>query len=181
MRTLSRDAAHVLWNQWWAEMNHSWFKLEVLPSYDGEDHVPSYFLWMEGRYEQSIAALSSPDVKWGQQCQAKVARGVQLQRIRIVGEPNPFIQWELHHYQQVNIPAGEEVLIIDRSQVTNWPLPSGDVMIFDGLRAAQLAYDNTGRMTHGMFYEGPEDRTRLIELLRLQQSLLGIAQPLTFS
>jgi hypothetical protein len=181
MRTLVRDAAHDVWDQYWEEMNHSWFKLEVLPDYSGENHVPSYSLWMEGWYEKSIEALKAPDVKWRQKCQTKVAQGVHLQRIRILETPQTFYtQWELQHFRYVNIPGGEQVSIIPREQAINWPLPSGDVTIFDGMRAVQWAY-RSGRMTHGMFYEGPEDRTRLIELLRLQQSLLSIAQPLAFS
>lgn len=177
MRTLQRDAGKKLWTQYWRAMTESWLKIEVLPDYSGEDHGPSYGLWLEGKREESIKLLKSPDNEWRKMCRAKTTQGVRLRRVRLLETPQTaYTQWELQHYKWVNIPGGEQVSVINRNRVRDLDLPNGDVMVFDYNQAVQWTYDKTGRVVSGTFYDQQDEQ--LAKLRNLILTVMSRARPL---
>jgi hypothetical protein len=176
MNTLSRAQAHQLWDQYWADMGKEWFKIEVLQDYSGEDDCASLRAWLAGDRQTARALLAEAGIDWLQRCQSKHRAGVLLRRVRIIEQPlTPYTEWELAFYEQVNVPGGEEVFVVDKDVARRLVLPSGDLMVFDNKRAAVCAYDKTGRVTHETFYDERDD---ISPFLQLTHDLLALARPL---
>jgi len=99
-----------------------------------------------------------------------------MRRIRIIEKPyTPYTEWELEFYKHVNIPGGEQIFIVNKQDVTDLDLPSGDLMMFDTKRVAICAYDTTGRVVKQTFYDENDDIARF---LQLKHDLLSLARPL---
>lgn len=160
MKTLPREEAQKLWQQWWNEMQTEWFKLEVLQDYSGEDHSLSLQKWLAGEKQTSIELLkSNTQQKWIQACQTKVQSGVKLIRIHIVEQPySQYLQWEIEHYKHINIPqCGEKVFLVNENYTKNFSIKPKDMMIFDNKRVVVTDYDATGLMTRQTFYDETDD------------------------
>lgn len=177
MKTLKRNEARKLWDLFWQDMQHEWFKIEVLQDYTGEDDSPSLRAWLAGDKEKSLALLrKSTHGGWSEQCREKSEQGVMMRRIRIIEAPyTPYTEWELEFYKHINIPGGEQVFIVNKDDASSLNLPTGDLMMFDNKRVAVCAYDYTGRMTQQTFYDDSDDITTFS---RLKYDLLALARPL---
>jgi len=158
-------------------MKREWFKVEVLQNYIGEDDSPSLRAWLAGDKQQSLALLNQTSRSdWREMCQEKHDVGVLMRRIRIIEKPyTPYTEWELEFYKHVNIPGGEQIFIVNKQDVTDLDLPSGDLMMFDTKRVAICAYDTTGRVVKQTFYDENDDIARF---LQLKHDLLSLARPL---
>jgi hypothetical protein len=177
MKTLERTEAHKLWGQYWKDMKQEWFKIEVLQDYTGEDDSPSLRAWLAGDKEKSLALLKqTAHSGWREMCREKQNAGVLMRRIRVIEKPyTPYTEWEIEFYKQVNIPGGEQIFIIDKQDVANFDLPSGDLMIFDNKEVVVCAYDKTGRVMQQTFYS---ENDNIAEFLRLKHDLLPLVRPL---
>jgi hypothetical protein len=176
MKTLDRNKAHKLWNQYWQDMKQEWFKVEVLQDYTGEDDSPSLRAWLAGNKEQSLALLEKTSHNgWREMCKEKRDAGVLMRRIRIIEKPyTPYTKWEFEFYKHINIAGGEQIFIVNKQAVADVDLPSGDLMMFDNKRVVVCIYDKTGRMTKQTFYDENDD---ISSFLRLKHDLLSLAQP----
>lgn len=176
MRTLERKESNTLFLDWWDSLTFEWFKVEVLQDYSGEDNGPSLQAWLAGNHKESIKLMKSgASSEWVDSSQQKVKAGVEFIRVHIIEYPfTEYIEWEIQHYKNVNIPmCGEQVFIIDKADVKNMHLPSGDFMIFDNKRVVLNDYDNTGKMIRQTFYDEKDD---ISEFLKLKSKLLKLAQ-----
>lgn len=159
MKTLRREEASKLFDQWWNELQEEWFKLEVLQDYSAEDAGSSLDAWLAGDRERSIQLMKEgADNSWVKSCQAKTKAGARLIRVHIIAEPpTPYLEWELEHYRQVNMPlCREEVYVVQKSELSDIYLPAGDLMIFDNKKAVVNVYNEDGYMTEQSFYEGKD-------------------------
>lgn len=158
-------------------MQQEWFKIEVLQNYTGEDDSPSLRAWLAGDKQKSLKLLAqTAHNSWRRQCKRKYEQGVGMRRIRIIEKPyTPYTEWELEFYKIVNIPGGEQVFTVDKVDVADLNLPTGDLMMFDNRRIAICAYDETGRMTRQTFYDETDD---ISAFLQLKHKLLGLAKQL---
>lgn len=179
MKTLSRNEATKLWDRYWSDMKHEWFKVEVLQDYTGEDNGPSLRAWLEGDKQKSIELLreEAHSNGWRKQCEQKHKQSVLMRRIRIIKKPyTPYTEWEIECYKISNIPGGEQVFIVDKDDIKDLHLPSGDLMVFDNRRVAICTYDETGRMTQQTFYDEKDDD--ISTFLELKGNILTFAHPL---
>jgi len=102
MKTLKREEAFKLWDQWWNEMKDEWFKIEVLQNYSGEDSGPSLNAWLAGDRKKSVELMPGEMREWVDMCQQSPAK---KKRYRIITEPlTPYTEWEIELYKNVNIP-----------------------------------------------------------------------------
>ncbi|MEK7152877.1 MAG: DUF6879 family protein [Patescibacteria group bacterium] len=176
MKTLPREKAHKLWDHYWSEMKVEWFKIEVLQDYTVEDNSPSLRAWLSGDKQTSITLLAADTRGWVEKLRQKHNQNVLMHRIRVIEKPyTPYTQWELECYKHNNIPSGEQVLVVEKREVKDLDLPSGDLMMFDNKRIAICAYDDIGRMIQQTFYDENDDITKF---LQLKHSLLALARPL---
>lgn len=177
MKTLGRAEALELWNKYWRAMKREWFKIEVLQDYTGEDDSPSLQAWLAGDKEQSLALLkTTSNNSWREMYKAKHDANVLMRRIRIVETPHtPYTEWEFEFYKRVNIPGGEQIFVVNKQDITDLDLPSGDLMMFDNRRVVICAYDTTGRVVKQTFYGENDD---IAGFLQLKHVLLPLARPL---
>ncbi|OGL25583.1 hypothetical protein A3E49_02195 [Candidatus Saccharibacteria bacterium RIFCSPHIGHO2_12_FULL_49_19] len=167
MKTLPREKANAMWDKWWDEMRGEWFKLEVLQDYAAEDEGPSLQAWLEGDKQRSITLMLEPsNIARGKGFQKKRSQGVKLIRLHTVQEPyTAYIQWELEHYKHVNKPLWDEsIFLINRSEVADLDIPSGDTMIFDKKQVVVNKYNSRGLMTHETFYDEHDDISHFLKL-----------------
>jgi hypothetical protein len=62
---------------------------------------------------------------------AAIARGVTMQRVRIISEPvSPYIRWE-NACTRLNIEAGEDIRWLPRTRAADLMLPGADCWVFD--------------------------------------------------
>jgi hypothetical protein len=177
MKTLDRTEARKLWNQYWQDMKQEWFKIEVLQDYTGEDDGPSLRAWLAGDKQRSLVLLKQTTHNdWREMCQEKYNAGVLMRRIRVIEKPyTAYTEWEIEFYKHVNILGGEQIFIVNKRDIANLDLPSGDLMMFDNKRAAVCVYDETGRVIRQTFYDESDNITKF---LRFKHDLLPLAQSL---
>lgn len=176
MITLPRGKDDELWNTYWSETKEEWFKVEVLQDYGGEDGGVSLEAWLNGDIKSSLKELD----KIGSQTWVKEFKQAPFKKIRIhiVEKPyTPYLSWEIEHYKRINIPpAGENVYLVDKVQVSDLLIPNGDFIIFDQKRVTRNHYDRSGREYEMDFYEETDN---IDSFLSLRKELLKIATPLT--
>jgi hypothetical protein len=156
MKTLPRETAGQVWQQYWNEMTHEFFKVEALQDYSGEDASESLALWKQGDKQRSLKLITaSPENAFTQMCRDKHAARVRLIRVHITEEPYcPYLEWEIERYRRINIPRNyEEVSLVSAKDVSD----KIDFMMFDRRRVAVLHYDEGGMMTHEDFYDSKTD------------------------
>jgi hypothetical protein len=169
MRTLPRDQADILWDEYWTRTRHEWFKVEVLQDYAAEDDSPSLRSWLRGDKEKSIELMEAEDLSdWIESCGQKLAQGVKLLRYHVVETPySPYIEWEIEVYKRINVPkCGELVFLVDKAALGGLQLPPGDLMIFDAARAVVNDYDAHGRVTNRTFYDETDYISKFLKLAR---------------
>lgn len=175
MKTLPRDKASALFDQYWDRLKHEWFKLEVLQDYSGEDFGPSLRAWLAGDQKKSIRLMrESADKTWVADCQHKVKSGIKLVRVHIIEKPlTPYLEWELEYYQRINKAlCGENVYLVHKPATATLDIPPGDMIIFDNEVAAINQYDSSGKMTSQDFYDNDD----ISPFLELKSELLKLAK-----
>lgn len=179
VETFPINEAGPRWKAYWDNLHAEWFKLEVLQDYLGVDDSPSLRAWLAGNRQLSISLLGQgAQGIWARQCREKSDAGVLMRRVRVIETPlTPYTAWELEFYRHLNLPNGELVYMINRTEVADLTLPTGDLMMFDNERLVVCAYDDNGGMTHQTFYD---QRDNLAPFLELKDKLLAIARPLEF-
>jgi hypothetical protein len=85
---------------------------------------------------------------WIDLVSASVARGVQVQRARIVSEPiSPYVRYEYELTVGHNIKAGETVRWLPRRRASGLALPGNDFWLFDGTSVLFNHFAGDGTMT----------------------------------
>lgn len=156
-------------------MHREWFKLEVLQDYSGEDAGESLGAWLKGDRRLSMQLLDAESTEWAEKCQEKISLGAKLIRIHVVDYPlSDYMQWEIEVYRRRNVRlGGEEVYLLDRRDIPDVDLPTGDMMMFDENRVVVGHYSPGGRVESQDFYDAGDDisgflsiRARLLEAPR---------------
>lgn len=81
---------------------------------------------------------------WPEVLQAAAARGARISRIRLVGHPlTDYTRFEFALYPE-NVQFGEDVQIVDRSQLDQSWAPAPDVWLFDDGIAFAMRYSDEG-------------------------------------
>lgn len=102
------------------------FKLELRDGYMTGD--PGYRAWESGDLEGAVEAYAG----WTATARAATARGIKVQRVRIVSVPvSTYITFEHAVTDRVNIEAGEIIRWLPRQNTTGLCLPANDVWVFD--------------------------------------------------
>jgi hypothetical protein len=165
MKYLERNEALRQWDTYWDETQHEFFKVESLQDYSAEEvtQSPSYQLWMAGD-KQGARDLLVKQRKTGASGVA-LTKNLLKRRIHIIEEPlSSYLQWEIMHYKQINMPLGkEQVFLVAKESINDVDIP-GDFMIFDNTRAVQSHYSPSGRMTGMDFYDKGDDISRFLAI-----------------
>ena len=175
MKTLPREEGSKKWDDFWNSLKEEWFKVEVLQDYSGEDHGESLSLWLEGKKEESMAVLMKQDnQEWKKALEdTKDAKKI---RLHVVERPlTAYLEWEVEVYKRQNIPLGEEVYLVEKTDVIHLEIPDGDFMLFDNKKAIKNTYDKTGKCYQYDFYDEGND---ISKFLHLKSELIRFAQPL---
>ena len=102
------------------------FKLEFRDCYMTQD--PGYKAWEAGNIDAAIAAYSDSS----ERMRAAIARGVGIQRVRVVSVPvSSYIVFEHAVTDGVNIAAGELIRWLPRRRASDLALPGNDAWVFD--------------------------------------------------
>lgn len=120
---------------------HSAFHLEMRDVYGLDD---DYQEWTSGnRFD--------PAERWPwwiDLISGSVARGVDVQRARIVSEPiSPYVRYEYELTGGHNIKAGEDVRWLPRRRASDLALPGNDFWLFDGTSVLFNHFAGNGTMT----------------------------------
>ncbi|GAB2732055.1 DUF6879 family protein [Kitasatospora kifunensis] len=104
---------------------HRAVHLEMRDSYM---QTEQFAAWRAGRID-----IDDPDsVEWRALVADATARGVQVQRLRIVSEPlSEYTRYEYDITELHNAAAGEDVRWLPRRQATALSLPGNDFWVFD--------------------------------------------------
>ena len=104
------------------------FHLETRDDYLTENEEPSLAAF---RDDETTDPGGEWFTGWQEQVTAAVARGVVMQRARIVSEPvSDYIRYE-HASTRVNVYAGEQVRWLPRRHASDIALPGNDFWLFD--------------------------------------------------
>lgn len=155
MKTLPREPAFELLDQWWNDMREEWFKVEVLQNYYGEDKGPSLDAWLAGDEEKSIGLMSKLDKRTEAWISSLRKSPAVKRRFHVVETPyTPYVEWEIELYKNFNIPLGGEIVhSVPAEKVKHLNIPNGDVMIFDRKRVARNHYNAEGFCESIDFYD----------------------------
>lgn len=139
---LDSDRANAEFEQLFADVQQSWFRLETLQNYDmhsDRDAIPTF---LRG---ESVRELPASYFTITEQ---HVAAGRTLSRVHVVEEPHTdYMRYELAQYAQ-NVAAGEEVRIASVAR-GEWPskLPRAhDYWLFDDRDLWLMEYDDEHRL-----------------------------------
>ncbi|GAA4554783.1 MULTISPECIES: DUF6879 family protein [Pseudonocardia] len=124
---------------------HTAFRLECRDTYaiPGED--PDFDDFLAGR---PFAPRTPDDDDWLANVRHQVQAGKYFGRVRMLGHPvSDYTRFEMSTYPQENIPAGEEVRILDRRwlHADNDAWTHQDFWLFDDTIAVLQHYDDAGR------------------------------------
>ncbi|CAB88809.1 MULTISPECIES: DUF6879 family protein [Streptomyces] len=115
--------------------------LEMRDAYDLD---ADYREWSEGN-------LFDPSERWPwwiELVSSTVARGVAVQRARIVSEPlSSYTRYEYELTGGHNVKAGEDVRWLPRRQSSDLALPGNDFWLFDGVTVLFNHFAGDGTMT----------------------------------
>ena len=131
-------------NELYKTYEHTAFRLECLDTYaiPGED--PDFDDFLAGR---PFAPRTPETDEWLANVQKQVRAGKYFGRVRMLGHPiTDYSRFEMTTYPQENIPAGEEVRILDRRwlQPGNDSWTHQDFWLFDDTIAVLQHYDEAG-------------------------------------
>ncbi len=163
MKTVSREEANEIWEQWWSEAKEEWFKVEVLQDYTGEDKSESLDAWRAGDKQRSIQRMPELMNEWIAMCQKSL---LSKKRIHVVEKPyTPYLEWEITLYKNVNIPlCGEKILLVPKEKISHMNIPDGDFNIFDSQKVIKHRYTAEGFAEKADVYEKGEDIRQFLEL-----------------
>ncbi|MER6175558.1 DUF6879 family protein [Streptosporangium sp. NPDC001681] len=100
--------------------------LEMRDGYMRSD--PAFIAWKRG--EEIVPATRWP--AWFAPVGTARARGVQIQRARIVSEPiTDYVRFEYDITEGLNLAAGEDVRWLPRCRASDLALPGNDFWVFD--------------------------------------------------
>jgi hypothetical protein len=126
------------------------FRLECLPAYD----VPQDVEWLKAFRNGESRPQGRDDRPWLTTVRRSVARGAQMQRVRLVETPlTEYQRFQFRWGYEENTAAGEEISILDHE-------PPGllrvDFWLFDDATAVVLEYDDAGRFLRPVIAETVE-------------------------
>lgn len=154
---------------------HRVFRLETLDYYDAENEHEPYARFLAG--QPADWAWREP---WKRIVRQHRAAGRTMQRVHIVSEPlSDYIRFELLRVYPANVEAGEDVGILRVQPEDTW-FTRGDFWLFDRDLAAELLYDDAGRIEAvRMINSGSADGRAALHVLReTRDEALWLALPL---
>lgn len=161
MKVSSNDQASDAWDKCYEEVKAEIFKCEVLQDYSAVDMGPSLQAWLDGEKQRSIQLYlkSLNDNEWGKQYAAKK---IKKTRVHIVTKPyTPYLEWEIEVYK--NSRWGEDIYLVQSSDVSYLEIPDGDFWIFDGKRVIKFTYTgDRGESVGGEIYDENDNISRFI-------------------
>lgn len=124
------------------------FRFEQQPAYRIGDEAPVLADFLRGVMTPPTEAPSLAD--WDQRVRALCARGVSIERVRIVERPPTDYQRWLRWAGQWNTAAGERIDYLERPEVEGplrllQPFGRADWWLIDDERAVVLHFDEAGR------------------------------------
>lgn len=121
--------------------------LEMRDGYGVDNEIEGFAAWQEGH-------RLDPDDRgswwrpWLDLVQEVTAKGVVIQRARIVSEPvSDYIAFE-HSGTFTNVAAGEQIRWLPRRSASDLALPGNDFWLFDGRLVQFNVFDGVGRWVH---------------------------------
>ena len=126
--------------------------LETRDGYMRDD--PIFQAWLLGERPEPADRNSWWD-PWWQLTADTTARGVELQRARIVSEPiSDYVRCE-YEWTFANLAAGEQVRWLPRRQASDLPLPGNDFWLFDGQTVMLNHFAGNGDFTGSEVSDDP--------------------------
>lgn len=115
-------------------------KLEFRDQYMADD--PGYIAWQAGDIDQAVREYAG----WTETARSATARGVEMKRVRVIGEPvSDYIAFEHAVTARANVAAGEQIRWVPRPRVSAVALPGNDVWIIDEATLQFIFFAGDGR------------------------------------
>ncbi len=111
---------------------------------------------------RAFLAGETPDPAWREPWKRLVgtarAAGKSMARVHVVTEPlSAYLRFELTCAYPANVDAGEDVRILPGGVARTLGLPDQDYWLFDGRRAAVMAYDDDGNWLSVRIIDDPDE------------------------
>lgn len=141
IRRITLPDEQDLFQQLFATVRRSWFRLETLQRYDDEYERQEFADFLRG---EPVDLTPGP---WQEMIRGHRAAGRTLARVHVIEEPHSdYIRYELAGYP-VNVEAGEDVRVIP-VRAGEWPhgVPRHDFWLFDDDYLWLMDYDSKGTL-----------------------------------
>ncbi|HTE22237.1 MAG TPA: hypothetical protein VK674_04320 [Candidatus Limnocylindria bacterium] len=178
---MGQDETRISMRRLWEGAQQEILKIGVLQDYsEGRDgETASLQAWMAGDKTASRACMQieaeEPNY-YTAMLLRKRDEGVSWCRVDYVEEPlTPYMKWSYEYLARVCVPAGEKLLQIGQSDVSDLELPAGDVVIVDNQNVVAYRYEGLGRLVGAEVYTSPPDD--IDSFLGLKATLLQRATP----
>lgn len=126
-------------------------KFELRDAYLTTD--PAYVAWLAGDPVEKVAAGYTD---WTELVRATVARGVPVQRVRIVSEPvSDYVKFEHAVTPIVNLAGGEDIRWLTRQAAGALLAPATDVWVVDRKTALFLYFSGDGDLVGSEVVDDP--------------------------
>lgn len=120
----------------------SLFRLEVLDAYDVASDGGDFSRYLRG----DAAPDPARKEPWLARLRDDARRGLRNYRVHVVRSPlSPYLRYEFEWGYAYNVQAGEDIRILDVSEVSPPPLISEDFWLVDDREVVRMHYDLEGR------------------------------------
>ncbi|MFI9503975.1 DUF6879 family protein [Nocardia sp. NPDC052566] len=117
------------------------FHLETHDDYRAANETVALHAWLADETSDPAGDWFAP---WAEQVRATVARGVVMQRARIVSEPHTAYTRYLLALSEYNVAAGEDVRYLPRSDADPADVGAEDFWLLDDRTVAYSVFDADG-------------------------------------
>lgn len=128
------------WSRYFRDFQRSAFRLELHPVYTMAGEADELRRFLDGE-------VPPPDYRYGwlDTMTAARAAGKTVQRVRVLRQPlSDYIRYEFAWGFAYNVPAGEDIRVLDLTDQTGPDLPDHDFWLFDDVTVVKLLYRPDG-------------------------------------
>jgi len=155
--------------KYFAEFQHSAFRLEVQPTYTMPAEQPNITRFLGGE----LTPPEGHNKAWHDTIRRNAETGRQMQRVRVVRiPPTDYQRYGFAWSIPGNVAAGEDVRILNATN-TELDLPSFDFWLFDDQTAVRLNFRDDGTLASVELDDDPD----LDEYYRWRNRALQAAMP----
>ncbi|TDU04753.1 hypothetical protein EDD99_3228 [Streptomyces sp. 846.5] len=154
------------WREFFDSMECEAFRLETLPVYRVPQEEDAVRRFLAGE-PLPLSATQG----WTTRIQGYADSGRKVRRVHVLTRPlTDYLRFEFEHYRH-NVAAGEDIRILDITEVPNPGLPDQDFWLFDESRVVLMNYEADGTQIDREILEGDPGLYREWRRIALESSV----------